>query len=212
MTTSKNFTIHIDGAARGNPGPAAFAFVISHNGDAVLEEKGYLGETTNNVAEYTALIRGLQKAAQLGAEAVEVRSDSQLLVRQMNGEYKVKHENLLPLHREATRLAGRFRSVDIRHVYREENKEADRLCNEALDEAARGRGSPLSAKPQNAKPQAATPGWAQTLADAAALLNDAARNWIKTGRKSPAPGEVLQQILKLLQDRGFVRRPAGESS
>lgn len=212
MTITKDFTIHIDGAARGNPGPAAFAYVISHNGDPVLEGKGYLGETTNNVAEYTALIRSLEKAAELGADALEVRSDSQLLVRQMNGEYKVKNENLVPLHREAERLARRFRSVNIEHVYREENKEADRLCNEALSEAARGRGSPPSAKPRSSKPQAATRGWKETLADAESILNDAARTWIKTGRKAPTPGEVVQQVVKLLQDRGFVRRPAEGSA
>ena len=136
MAEGTTLIINIDGAARGNPGPAAYAVVVARNGEVVAREKGCLGDTTNNVAEYTALIRGLQKALALKAGDVLIRSDSELLVKQMNGEYRVKNEGLKELHEQAGVLRGQIGSVRISHVRREDNAEADRLCNEALDEAA----------------------------------------------------------------------------
>src|SRR6516162_7645488 len=122
-------TIHIDGAARGNPGPAAFAYVISRPGEADIEEKGCLGKATNNVAEYTALVRALEHAAQLGGDDVRVRSDSELLVKQMNGEYRVKNLDLRSLYLQAKELTRRFKRVSILHIPRAENSRADDLCN-----------------------------------------------------------------------------------
>src|SRR5437868_5449781 len=113
--------ISIDGAARGNPGPAAFAFVISRPGAADIEEKGCLGKATNNVAEYTALVRALEKASDLGAEDVEIRSDSELLVKQMNGDYRVKNPDLRVLHEEANALRRGFKRVSIHHIARADN-------------------------------------------------------------------------------------------
>src|SRR5271154_6432896 len=98
MSDTDLLTIHTDGAARGNPGPAAFAFVIARSGDTVAEEHGLLGNATNNVAEYTALVKALERASRLGARKLVVNSDSELMVKQMRGEYKVKHEGLLPLY------------------------------------------------------------------------------------------------------------------
>jgi len=95
------FTIHTDGGARGNPGPAAYAFVISRPGQPDVEESGVLGNSTNNVAEYTALVKALERARALGARRVLVQSDSELMVKQMTGEYKVKNEGLRPLYEEA---------------------------------------------------------------------------------------------------------------
>jgi ribonuclease HI len=128
-------TIHTDGASRGNPGAAAFAYVISRAGQPTIEGSGCLGQMTNNQAEYTALVRALEHALRVGAEhRVLVKSDSELMVRQMRGEYKVKNEDLRDLYAEARRLVSRFKGgVTLQHVRREQNKRADQLCNEALD-------------------------------------------------------------------------------
>src|SRR5829696_7357829 len=115
-------TMHIDGAARGNPGPAAYAVVIARPGQPAVEDAATLGTATNNVAEYTALVKGLERAADLGLRRLAVFSDSELLVKQMNGEYRVKHPDLLPLYQEATRLQRQFDDVSISHVRREMNK------------------------------------------------------------------------------------------
>jgi ribonuclease H / adenosylcobalamin/alpha-ribazole phosphatase len=126
-----------DGGARGNPGPAAFAYVLEDDDGAVLAAHGEtIGRATNNVAEYRGLVAGLEKALELGIDEVEVVSDSELLVRQMTGVYRVKNEALQDLSQEAGRLARRFRSVEYRAVRREMNELADRLVNEALDGAS----------------------------------------------------------------------------
>ena len=125
-----------DGGARGNPGPAAYGFVLEADDGTTLVEHGErIGCATNNVAEYRGLIAGLEKAAELGATAVEVVSDSELVVKQMRGEYRVKNETLQDLHDEATRIARRVGRVDYTNVRRAENEVADRLVNEALDAA-----------------------------------------------------------------------------
>ena len=126
-------TIHVDGASRGNPGPAAYAFVIARPGLPAFEQAETLGIATNNVAEYTALIRGLEAAADLGLKHIVVYSDSELVVRQVNGDYRVKHPDLRPLYLEAQAMLKEFSSVTITHIRREHNKRADALCNEALD-------------------------------------------------------------------------------
>lgn len=132
MAEAAEVTIHIDGASRGNPGPAAWAFVILADGETLCEEFGRLGEATNNVAEYTALIKALERASAMQARIVHIKSDSELLVKQLNGEYRVRNAGLLPLYEQAQELRRRFEQVDFTHVYREQNKRADKLCNEAL--------------------------------------------------------------------------------
>jgi probable phosphoglycerate mutase len=128
-----------DGGARGNPGPAAFGYVIEDADGATLAAHGEaIGVATNNVAEYSALIAGLEKAAELGVTELEVVSDSELMVRQMTGQYKVKNEALQELWADARRVARRIGGVSYRSVRREHNALADRLVNEALD-AATGR-------------------------------------------------------------------------
>jgi ribonuclease HI len=125
-----------DGGARGNPGPAAYGFVLETEDGTVLAAEGEaIGMATNNVAEYRALVAGLERAAELGVDEVEVVSDSELLVKQMRGEYKVKNEALRALWLEAGRLAGRIGNVTYKAVRREHNELADRLVNEALDSA-----------------------------------------------------------------------------
>ncbi|MFN2463622.1 MAG: reverse transcriptase-like protein [Candidatus Dormibacteria bacterium] len=129
--------VHSDGGSRGNPGPAAIGVVVEEDtGDrlALAAELGErIGVTTNNVAEYKALIRGLEEAARLGATEVQCLLDSQLVVEQMNGRYKVKHQNVLDLHRRAAELARGFKHVAYGYVPRAHNAEADRLVNAALD-------------------------------------------------------------------------------
>ena len=123
-----------DGGARGNPGPAAYAYVLEAEDGTVLVAHGEaIGVATNNVAEYRALVEGLRKAAELHVDEVEVVSDSELLVKQMRGEYRVKNEALRELSDEATRLARAVGTVSYRSVRREHNELADRLVNEALD-------------------------------------------------------------------------------
>ena len=134
MNAADVLTIHTDGAARGNPGPAAFAYVIARDGAPPIEENGCLGRMTNNQAEYTALVRALEHALRVGAEhRVLVKSDSELMVKQMRGEYRVKNEALRGLFLEASRLVRQLGSVEFRHVKRAHNELADRLVNEALD-------------------------------------------------------------------------------
>jgi probable phosphoglycerate mutase len=125
-----------DGGARGNPGPAAYGFVLEAEDGTVLAAHGErIGVATNNVAEYRALIAGLDKAAELGVGEVEVVSDSELLVKQMRGEYRVKNEALRDLSTQASRLARVIGKVTYTAVRREHNELADRLVNEALDAA-----------------------------------------------------------------------------
>jgi len=132
-----NARLWTDGGSRGNPGPAAFAYVLEADDGTVLDARGEaIGVATNNVAEYRGLLAGLEAALERGVEEIEVVSDSELLVRQMRGEYKVKNETLRELVDDAESLARRLKRVTYTAVRREHNELADRLVNEALDSAA----------------------------------------------------------------------------
>ena len=127
-------TVNVDGGARGNPGPAAIGVVVRDDGGEVLDKRGErIGEATNNVAEYRALLRGIELAAEHGASELELVGDSELVVRQVEGRYKVKNAGMKELHEEVKRALRTFDSWSIRHVRRAENADADRLVNEALD-------------------------------------------------------------------------------
>ena len=135
----EKIVVHVDGGARGNPGPAAAAAVASTpDGDVVAERHAYIGEATNNVAEYHALLLGLELARELEAQEVEVVNDSELVARQVGGEYKVKHAGLRPLHARAMQELRGFDRWSVRPVRREGNERADELVNETLEEALRG--------------------------------------------------------------------------
>jgi ribonuclease HI len=152
---------NIDGAARGNPGPASYGVVIRDgNGELVAKLKKYIGRMTNNVAEYYGLIAALDYAESHGIRALRVESDSELMVKQMQGQYKVKSEDLRPLFERAKKMSMGFESFRIDHVYREQNREADALANEALDETsgAPAPGGPAKAAAVDAKPG---PRWIQ---------------------------------------------------
>ncbi|HEX5034558.1 MAG TPA: ribonuclease HI family protein [bacterium] len=130
----KRLFVYADGGSRGNPGPAgAGAYLESENGEPVARIYKYLGETTNNVAEYSALIFGLKEAQRQQAEEVTVRMDSQLVVRQIAGEYRVKEPTLQKLHAQALDLLGGFKRHQVEHIPREKNAEADKLANLAMD-------------------------------------------------------------------------------
>jgi ribonuclease HI len=126
--------VHVDGGARGNPGPAAAAAVVSTPAGEVLDEAAEtLGVATNNVAEYRALLLGLRRARELGASEVEVVNDSELVAKQVNGVYKVKHPDMKPLHAAARQALAAFDGWSIRSVPRAQNAAADALVNQALD-------------------------------------------------------------------------------
>lgn len=126
--------VNVDGGARGNPGPAAIAAVVQGPDGGVLEERGErIGRATNNVAEYKALLLGIERAAAIGANEIELVGDSELIVKQVKGEYKVKDATMRELHAEVKEALREFDGWSIRHVRRERNAEADRLVNEVLD-------------------------------------------------------------------------------
>lgn len=130
----KSIHIYVDGGARGNPGEAGIGVVIKQGTKRLNEFGEYIGRSTNNVAEYTALNRGLQEAFAWGHKQIEVFSDSELLVNQIKGEYKVREDALRPLHYLAVKLLKKFEKASVTHIPREKNKEADRLVNKAIDE------------------------------------------------------------------------------
>ncbi len=128
-----------DGAARGNPGPAGIGAILkAPNGDVLYAGSDYLGHTTNNVAEYKAVLHGLAAALAQGVQHVEVRADSELLIKQLKGVYRVKAPGLKPLFDEARLLLARFKSIKLTHIRRELNSEADRLANHGIDSVGRG--------------------------------------------------------------------------
>jgi ribonuclease HI len=130
-----------DGAARGNPGPAGIGVVLKTlQGEILATEARFVGHTTNNVAEYRALLLGLERAIECGVRRLEVRADSELLIRQLLGKYRVKNAGLRPLYQRATELLRKFESTHLVHVRREQNAEADRLANEGIRNATRQPG------------------------------------------------------------------------
>jgi ribonuclease HI len=128
-------TVNVDGGARGNPGPAAIGAIVRDGDGEVLAEEGRpIGRATNNVAEYRALLLGIERARDLGAEEIELVGDSELVVKQVRGDYRVKDPGLKPLHADVKAALEPFQAWSIRHVRREQNAEADRLVNAVLDE------------------------------------------------------------------------------
>jgi ribonuclease HI len=206
---SDTATMHIDGAARGNPGPAAYAVVLARPGAPTVEEARTIGNATNNVAEYTALIEGLGIAAELGVRSLAVLSDSELLVKQMNGEYRVKNPELHELYQEAKRLARGFEKVTISHVRREQNKRADELGNSALDGRPYRRGEPPPpAVPRERKPAvlAATVTDSAVREDVLAILRSAAQAWASKGLGAAPIEAVWDQLWSVLQDGNVLRK------
>jgi ribonuclease HI len=207
MSAPTVLTIHIDGAARGNPGPAACAYVITRDGAPPIVEAQRLGSTTNNVAEYTALLRALERAGQLGGKQLLIRSDSELLVKQMNGQYRVKNEQLRILYEEAKGLCAQFDSVAIRHVPRSANSDADRLCNEVLD--GRRPSMPGPAALEQEAESVDTPPEA-VHREALRCLRSAVTAWMQHATDAPLPEEIWDQLWDILEQGGVLRSPTIE--
>jgi ribonuclease HI len=200
--SEQSATIHIDGASRGNPGEAAYAVVIDVPGQPRIEEAGVLGKETNNVAEYTALIKALEKAKHLGLQRLVVMSDSELLVKQLSGEYRVKNDDLRWLFNEAKGLMQGFASVTLKHVRREENKRADELCNQILD--AQKPKKPAAEKTQAKKP-ATQVGDGRVRDDCLECLASAKACWSR-GEATPSPALVWEQLWSILEEGGVLRK------
>ncbi len=193
-------TIHTDGASRGNPGPAAYAYIIQRDGAEDIEVKGRLEDTTNNVAEYMALVRALEHAKRLGARRLAVATDSELMARQVEGSYKVKNEGLRPLYEQVRDLWDEFESATIRHVPREQNRRADRLCNEVLDAGKKA--------PARSRPKAGANGKEQrpdVRAAAVECLRDVAGAWARGNPADPRPEDVWDQLWTILEENGVVK-------
>lgn len=201
MTRPNTATIFTDGAARGNPGPAAFAYVIRRDGATDIEEKGRLGQATNNIAEYTALVRALEHAHRLGLGRLEVFSDSELMVRQMAGDYQVKNEGLRPLYEEAQALLRHFDAVSIRHVRRGQNGRADKLCNQALDDDQPPRPRPAAARKPVVRPAAEE----AVREQAVECLRAVAAAWARGNAEDPRPEDVWEQLWSILEEGGLLR-------
>jgi ribonuclease HI len=199
MNSPALLTIYTDGASRGNPGAAAFAYTIEREGEDPIEEAGCLGNLTNNQAEYTALVRALRHALTLGPEhSVLVNSDSELMVKQMKGEYRVKNAELLPLYEEARDLVKRFQGkATLQHIRRALNSRADALCNEALD----GKRKPTAPTPaKTANPVAAVKPTALR-AEAVEYLREAVLAWAGES-DGPSPEEIWDRLQQLIKRHG----------
>jgi ribonuclease HI len=138
----KELEIYIDGASKGNPGPSSVGVVVCQGGQTIKNISSYIGNATNNIAEYTALIYGLQEGLMLKAESIKVNTDSQLLYRQIKKIYKIKSPNIAGLYNQALHLMSAFKSVSINHITREKNKGADKLANKAVKEALKKKIKP----------------------------------------------------------------------
>jgi ribonuclease HI len=212
MSESPEYVIHTDGGSRGNPGPSAYAYVIECSGRPAIEEKGYFGSSTNNIAEYTGLVRALEHAQKLGARRLLVHSDSELMVKQMNGAYQVRHPGLLPLYQEAKKLSRGFESVTFRHIRREQNSRADALCNEALDAAA---GSAAPAKALSSRLSRDTPAPTDpnrrdlerlVRDDALSCLRAGAAAWARDKDGKLQPEQVWEQLWSILVEAGVLKK------
>jgi len=187
--TAAAHRINIDGGSRGNPGPASYGVVIRDGGGEIVAKlKKYIGRMTNNVAEYYGLIAALDYAESHGVRAIRIESDSELLVKQMRGLYKVKSEDLRPLFERAQKMSKTFDSFRIEHVYREQNREADALANEALDETeGKTAGAPSAKK-----------------AEAASTKSDAPTTKTEPASSKPEPRKIQARfrggVLYLLED------------
>ena len=202
------FILHTDGGSRGNPGPAAYAYVIERPGHPPVEEMVFMGSSTNNIAEYTGMLKALEHSLELGARHVVVHSDSELMVKQMNGDYKVKNAGLLPLYQQASKLARSFETCKFKHVYREQNTHADRLCNEALDNPhdspPRVPEAPTKPKAEPAPAQRSDP-YAKLHEQAIDYLTDCVQAWRDEEPTAPPAVEMWKHLWALLEKHDAVK-------
>ena len=203
MSEPTLLTIHTDGASRGNPGPSAFGFIINSEQGERTEGFGTLGTMTNNQAEYQALLHALEKAATLdGKHRILILSDSQLMVNQLKGEWKVKDPGMQDLFAEAQKLRRQFAAVDFRYIPREQNKEADRLCNLALDGPKKER-SPAQAKTMTRVPPQLE---LAVREPAIECLRAAAQVWARGNPNIPPVDMVWEQLWSILEEERVLRK------
>ena len=198
--SSEQITIFTDGASRGNPGPAAIAYVIQRSGQPDIAHGETIGIATNNFAEYTAMIRALAEARGIGAKTIRLHSDSELMVRQLRGEYRVKNPDIQLLHDEAHSLIRHFKKVDFIHVRREMNSQADRLCNDALD--GRRPTAPKLPDAVHRKPSAELPA-APEVAEILQLLAEFRDQW--SHDEGPEVEAAWAELHKLLKKHKMLR-------
>jgi ribonuclease HI len=199
---SRHGSAHIDGGSRGNPGPGAYAFVLKEDSTGAIEERSFfLKHATNNFAEYTALIEVMKFALQLGYTHLKVHSDSELIVKQMNGEYKVRNADMIVFYQNAQELTKKFTALTIEHVRREFNKRADQLCNEEMDRVL----EPNKTKPKKIKTtKPSRTEEPDLLADdsprgrALLLIQSAAEAWQNGSDVQPLDTQLLDQLTRLL--------------
>ena len=195
--------VHVDGGARGNPGPAAAAAVATApDGTALGERSAFIGAATNNVAEYKAIQLGIELARELGASEVELVNDSQLVARQIGGEYKVKNKGLMPLFTETMAALREFDRWSVRDVRREQNERADQLVNEELDRQAGGGASDEDDEPPEAEIEELLRRWAQAVADRemAFLETLLAPEFTLTTGRQQVPVRTREQYLAVSRD------------
>lgn len=200
--TDSTARIHTDGAARGNPGPAAWAYVIESPGELPVEHAEKLGNATNNVAEYTALVHALNRASEMGLRQIQVFSDSELMIKQIRGEYAVKNADLRLLYDQAHALLSGFQSARLQHIPRAQNKRADALCNQALDGPTK---SSSQSKATSAKKKPSVRRRPEIDDIAIECLRTAARSWGATNGNDPAPALVWDQIWSVLAENGVLK-------
>lgn len=188
---SESATVHTDGAARGNPGPAAWSYILRRPGHPPLEVAERMGQATNNVAEYTALVNALERAVELGVGELQVFSDSELMVKQLNGEYRVKSPELQELYAAAVAMRKKLGRVTFSHIPRKLNTDADRLCNQALD----GKKPTINPVVMPTERRAAS----DLEAEGLALLNAVAASWAKHGPGHPPAVEVWDKLVALVR-------------
>lgn len=212
MSEAGHFIINTDGGARSNPGPAAIGYIIEQNGRTLAEGKKYIGETTNNIAEYTAVIHALTHAKELGGKRIEVRADSELMVNQLTGAYQVKNPGLKPLYDQVVKLRREFDGVAFKHIRRESNKRADELCNEAMDEHLYGGGrteKPKKATSTTKKRKTISKDLHGNVRDEAIeCLRTAALAWSRGDGNHPNPADVWEQLWYILDEAGILPKTA----
>jgi ribonuclease HI len=195
--------VHVDGGSRGNPGPAAAAAVATApDGTALGERAEYIGEATNNVAEYRAIQLGITLARELGASELELVNDSQLVARQIGGQYKVKNKALMPLFTETMKALREFDGWSVRDVRREQNERADQLVNEELDRQAGGGGNEDDEEPAEAEIEELLRRWAQAVAEREMAFLEAllAPEFTLTTGRAEAPVRTREQYLAITRD------------
>lgn len=199
--------INIDGGSRGNPGLAAFAYIIVRQGESSIEFADTIEKATNNVAEYSALVAALEKCVALKFSNVKILSDSELLVKQMLGVYRVKHPDLQPFHEKSCRLARQIAEFEIEHIRREQNKRADELCNIAMDavEKKTKTANTSTSQATQTKLPKKTVTDAKVREDAVMCLLTAAQAWSTDGLTQLQPEMVWDQLWSLLEENGLLK-------